>query len=201
MIKNIIFDLSEVIISGYHNVEFVVAEHTDIKAEEFLERKKETIDMFLDAMRGKYTEDEYLEDLINGMNWKMSKEELKKYIRENLNIPVLGTIEVVKKLKANYNVILLSDHILEWVDYILENNRDIDIFDKKYFSYEYGKLKVDEGIFEYILKDADINADETIFIDDSRENIENAKQSGITGIVFEDVSQLQKELTKLNIKL
>lgn len=201
MIKNIIFDLSEVIISGYHNVEFVVAEHTDVKAEEFLERKKETIDMFLDAMRGKYTEDEYLEDLINGMNWKMSKEELKKYIRENLNIPVLGTIEVVKKLKANYNVILLSDHILEWVDYILENNRDIDIFDKKYFSYEYGKLKVDEGIFEYILKDADINADETIFIDDSRENIENAKQSGITGIVFEDVSQLQKELTKLNIKL
>ena len=43
MIKNIIFDLSEVIISGYHNIEFVVAKHTNIKAEEFLKDRKSVV--------------------------------------------------------------------------------------------------------------------------------------------------------------
>ena len=201
MIKNIIFDLSEVIISGYHKIEYVVAKHTDIKAEEFLKRKMETIDMFIETMRGKYTEDEYLDDLMSGMDWNMSKDELKKYVRENLNIPVQGTMEIIKKLKDNYNIILLSDHIAEWVEYILENNSELDIFEKKYFSCDYGKLKVDEGIFEYILEDSNINPEETIFIDDSKENIDNAKRAGITGIVFENANQLQEELTKLNIKL
>lgn len=201
MIKNIIFDLSEVIISGYHNIEFVVAKHTDIKAEEFLNRKKETINMFLEAMRGKYTEDEYLDNLMNGMGWKISKDELKEYIRENLNVPVQGTMEIIKKLKKNYNIILLSDHIVEWVDYILKNNPELSVFDKKYFSYEYGKLKVDEGIFEYILEDANINSEETIFIDDSIDNIINAKKTGITGIVFENANQLEEELRKLNIEI
>ena len=184
MIKNIIFDLSEVIISGYHNIEFVVAKHTNIKAEEFLNRKKETINMFLEAMRGKYTEDEYLDDLMNGMDWKISRDELKEYIRENMNVPVQGTMEIIKKLKNKYNIILLSDHIVEWVDYILKNNAELS-----------------EGIFEYILEDANINSEETIFIDDSIDNIINAKKTGITGIVFENANQLEEELRKLNIEI
>ena len=201
MIKNIIFDLSEVIISGYHNIEFVVAKHTDIKAEEFLNRKKETINMFLEAMRGKYTEDEYLDNLMNGMGWKISKDELKEYIRENLNVPVQGTMEIIKKLKKNYNIILLSDHIVEWVDYILKNNPELSVFDKKYFSYEYGKLKVDEGIFEYILEDAKINSEETIFIDDTKANIISANKIGLRAILFEnteDIKNIEENEWKTN---
>ena len=87
MIKNIIFDLSEVIISGYHNIEFVVAKHTDIKAEEFLNRKKETINMFLEAMRGKYTEDEYIEALIENANWNVNKEVIKSNPFKLINGP------------------------------------------------------------------------------------------------------------------
>lgn len=40
MIKNIIFDLSEVIISGYYGVEKIIEQNTKISAEEFLKRKK-----------------------------------------------------------------------------------------------------------------------------------------------------------------
>ena len=61
MIKNIIFDLSEVIISGFHKAEYIVEKNTNIKAEEFLEQRKKVNDIFLDAMRGKYTENEYIE--------------------------------------------------------------------------------------------------------------------------------------------
>lgn len=153
MIKNIICDLSEVIISGYHGIETIIGEKTDIAAEDFLKRKKEVTDVFLDAMRGKYSEDEYLDYLLKGKDWKISKKELKEFIRQNLNVPVKGTMKIIEKLKDKYHLILLSDHVKEWMEYILENNTDIAIFDHQYFSYEYGKLKEDEGCFEYVLQD------------------------------------------------
>lgn len=184
MIKNIIFDLSEVIISGYHGIENLIEENTDVSAKEFYKRKQETMDVFFDAMRGKYSEDEYLDILLNETNWNITKKDLKKLIRKNLNVPVKGTLEIVKNLSEEYNLILLSDHIKEWMDYIFENNLELNIFKKKYFSYEYGKLKSDEGCFEYVLKDANINASETLFIDDYENNVEMAKRSKIAGILF-----------------
>lgn len=199
MIKNIIFDLSEVIISGFHGVENIIEQNTDIKAEEFLTRKKEVSEIFLDSMRGKYTEDEYIEALLRDTDWKVDKDILKRLIRKNFNIEVKGTMDIIMKLKDKYNIILLSDHIKEWVEYILENNKYINVFKHKYFSYEYGKLKTDEGIFRYILEREKILPSETIFIDDSKDNVEMATKEGIKGIVFQDAKQLENDLRKLYI--
>lgn len=199
MIKNIIFDLSEVIISGFHKAEYIVEKNTNIKAEEFLEQRKEVNDIFLDAMRGKCTEDEYIEALLKSANWDVNKEIIKKSIRQNLDIKVEGTMKIVEKLKQRYNLILLSDHIKEWVDYILDTNNELEIFEHKYFSYEYGKLKTDEGTFRHIIEQEKIVPSETIFIDDSKDNVEIAKQNGIYGIVFKDAKQLEKELQEMNI--
>ena len=41
MIKNIIFDLSEVLISGYAGIQTLIEKKFGIPAEEFLERKRE----------------------------------------------------------------------------------------------------------------------------------------------------------------
>lgn len=199
MIKNIIFDLSEVIISGFHKAEYIIEKNTNIKAEEFLEQRKEVNDIFIDTMRGKHTEDEYIEALFKNTNWNVSKEIIKKSIRQNLDTKIEGTMKIVEKLKDKYNLILLSDHIKEWVEYILSTNKELEIFKHKYFSYEYGKLKTDEGTFNYVLDTEKILPDETIFIDDSKENVEIANQNGICGIVFEDAKQLEKELQEMNI--
>lgn len=199
MIKNIIFDLSEVIISGYHGVEHIIEQNTNISSEEFLKRKKETINVFLDTMRGKYSEDEYLETLIEKTNWNENKEIIKRSIRQNLDTKVDGTIKIIESLKEKYNLILLSDHIKEWVDYILNTNKELEIFKHKYFSYEYGMLKNDEGTFKYILEKEKIIPSETIFIDDSKENIEMAIEEGIQGIIFENAKQLEYELKKMQI--
>lgn len=80
MIKNIIFDLSEVLISGYYGVEKIVAQNTEVSEEHFLKRKQETLDIFFDCMRGKYSENEYLEILLKGTNWNINEQDLKKYI-------------------------------------------------------------------------------------------------------------------------
>lgn len=199
MIKNIIFDLSEVIISGYHGVENIIEQNSNISAEEFLKRKKETINIFLDAMRGKYSEDEYIKALIENTNWNVNKEIIKKCVRQNLDTKIDGTTQIIESLKEKYNLILLSDHIKEWVDYILSTNKELEIFKHQYFSYEYGMLKDDEGTFKYILEKEKIIPSETIYIDDNKDNIEMANREGIQGIVFQNAKQLEYELKKMQI--
>lgn len=108
-------------------------------------------------------------------------------------------MKLVQTLSNNYQLILLSDHIKEWGEYILDNNQEISIFEHQFFSYEYGKLKTDEGCFEYVLSELKINPEETIFIDDCQENIDMAKKSGISGVLFENAEQLKKELRKRKI--
>lgn len=198
-IKNIIFDLSEVIISGFHKTEEIIEKNTNIKAEEFLAKRREVEDVFLDTMRGKYTEDEYIDALVENANWNVSKEIIKKSIRQNLDVKVEGTIKIVEKLKEKYKLILLSDHIKEWVEYILNTNKDLEAFRHKYFSYEYGMLKEDEGTFRYILGKEKILPSETIFIDDKKDNIKMANKEGIQGIVFENAKQLEYELKQMQI--
>jgi len=199
MIKNIIFDLSEVIISGYYGIENILEEKTSLSKEEFLKRKEETLPFFLDTMRGKYTEEEYWTYFLEGTNWSISTKDLKEAIRENLNIPVEGTIELIKKLKKNYNLILLSDHVKEWIEYKIKNFREISLFDYKFFSYETGKLKTDDGCFQSVINTLNINPKETIFIDDSIKNIASAERYGIDGIEFQNINQLEEELKKRNI--
>ena len=62
-------------------------------------------------------------------------------------------------------------------------------------------LKGDEGTFKYILEKEIILPSETVFIDDSKENVEMANKEGIQGIVFENVKQLERQLKEMNIIL
>ncbi len=144
MIKNMIFDLSEVIISGYHGTEELIEKKYKITAKEFLAQREIYNDLFLETMRGKGTEETYLEKLVKETNWKMTLEELKSIIRENLDRQIEGTMEIIQKLKGKYQLTLLSDHIKEWADYIMKTNQNLQIFDNIFFSYELGKLKSSE---------------------------------------------------------
>ena len=197
MIKNIIFDLSEVIISGYHGVEKLLREQFGIPEQDFKEQKQLKNELFLDLMRENLSEKEYLEELLQGTNWNISIDQLKIAIRQNLNQPIPGTMEIVKQLKAKgkYQLILLSDHAREWMEYIEEKNKDLKIFDKKIFSYDIGTVKSDEQTFKTVLEQAGIVADETLLIDDYEKNVKNAEAVGIHGIVFENAEQLRKRLS------
>lgn len=201
MIKNIIFDLSEVIISGYYGTEKIIASNTDVSEEEFEKRRLEVNDFFLDVMRGNHTEEEYWQGLLAGTNWNISIDELKKFVRLNLNRRVPGTLDLINRIGKNYNLILLSDHVKEWMEYIIQNNDGLSRFNKRFFSYEYGKVKSDSDVFEYLIHQTQIIPEETVFIDDSLVNVQNAQKSGIDAILFTDADSLEEELRKRNINI
>jgi len=55
------------------------------------------------------------------------------------------------------------------------------LFEKVYYSHELGMRKPDRAIYEFVLRDAGIVPEETLFIDDREENILAARELGIAG--------------------
>lgn len=194
MIKNIIFDLSEVIISGYYGTEKILGDMLGIDYNDVDDVLKGSD--FLELMKGNISEDKYINKILSNTKWDITIEEFKEIIRKNHNREISGTMEIIKKLKGRYNLILLSDHVNEWVQDILNRNKELEIFDKKYFSYELKSLKADVNTFKNVIEDLHIKVSETLFIDDSENNVNIAQSIGIDGIVFKNAQQLEKELLK-----
>lgn len=107
--------------------------------------------------------------------------------------------EIVRLLKnGGYKIALCSNTIPPHIEFHRRNG-DFDIFPVQILSCEIGMRKPDEEIYEYTLKQLDVEADECIFIDDKLENVEGAKKVGIKAIFFKDVKQLKKELKKCGV--
>ncbi|MCE7064003.1 HAD family phosphatase [Dyadobacter sp. CY326] len=107
-------------------------------------------------------------------------------------------VELLKKLSENYRLFLLSNtssiHITQ-VNKILEASTGVekldDLFEKVFLSYEMGLMKPDPQIYLSVLEQAGLAAEETLFLDDNRDNIEAAAKLGI------DTIHVQKPTTIL----
>lgn len=92
---------------------------------------------------------------------------------------------LLEKLRTKYRLLLLSNSNPLHVDVsaalaLKHNGKGIrDYFDTCYFSYEMGLTKPDPAIFETLLADAGVNADECLFLDDGPKNIAIADSLGI----------------------
>lgn len=93
-------------------------------------------------------------------------------------------ISMLKELRKKYRLLLLSNtnplHIEVSARIALEPyNTSLDeLFDKCYLSYEMGLTKPSEDIFTALLNDANVTAQECLFLDDGLKNIETANSMG-----------------------
>ncbi len=102
---------------------------------------------------------------------------LGSYKSENVNFAL--------KCKSKYRTFLLSNtNRIHYEDYTETFKSQFgymlhDLFEKSYFSHQIGMRKPNAEIFEFVLQDAGLNAEETLFIDDSVENRLAAQKLGI----------------------
>ncbi len=192
MITTIIFDLSEVLIAGLIGIEKGLAPLVNLSEEEFLEGL--WTESFWELMKGKISEDEYLDDVFEKNSWKADKNVFKDIIRKNFHNEVEGMIELIEDLSRKYKLILLSDHAEEWVRYIDKNHPFLELFYKKYFSFQSGEIKREKRAFEILLNENKLSPSECLFIDDSPANIKAAEETGLKGILFKNVEQLKANL-------
>ncbi len=97
-----------------------------------------------------------------------------------------GKHHLLLNLKSTYRPFFLSTlsaiHY-PYIDKDLKSDFGFDsnehLFEKIYYSHLVGKRKPDAAIFKQVLEENNLNADETLFIDDNVQNIEAAKKLGI----------------------
>ena len=187
MVKNIIFDLGNVIIDL--DLDRSEQELKRIFGENMGEKLQVAglENIFTDYEKGLITETAFLENLQSIDPKAISK----RKIIDAWNAMLLGTplhrLQMLKKLKERYSVFLLSNtnatH-LDWVYDDLHKTHGISDFEEQFFhkafySHLINRRKPDEDIYTFVLKDADLKPNETLFIDDNADNIAAANKLGI----------------------
>lgn len=128
----------------------------------------------------------------------------KDYLRKTL-INYLGfrpeMLILAKKLKKKYKLGLLSNHIEDWLEEIIENHKLDQVFDVIVTSYGSKIAKPDIRIFKEIVEKLKIKPEECIYIDDFDTNIPPAKELGMKTILFKDFEQFKKELSDYGVDL
>jgi len=182
--KTIIFDLGAVILNiNYQNT---IDEFTKLGVNNAatLYSKKVQTNLFNQIETGMISSDEFLKALQKETKNANINQVEKAWNAMLLDLPE-ERVHLIKKLKNNHTIYLLSNTNAIHIDAFkkqLGNKKWLafcKLFDKMYLSHELGLRKPDVKIFEYILKEQKLKAEEVFFIDDSPQHIASAKKIGI----------------------
>lgn len=147
---------------------------------------------------GEITRNEFWQQLLSRLNLKQNADELEaEWIGDYALI--VGTKDIILRLKDKYKVMYLSDNVKERADKLNKQFGFMDWFSGGIFSHEVGVRKPDPKIYQYALDKAGCKPEETIFIDDKAVNLEPARAMGITPLLFASPEQLETELAKLGL--
>jgi putative hydrolase of the HAD superfamily len=84
----------------------------------------------------------------------------------------------------------------------LDRERGIlDVFDPCILSCEVGLQKPNKDIFELALKEANLNANECVFIDNRERHLINPEELGFETILFENNTQTIDKLIGLGVQI
>ena len=184
-IKNIIFDFGGVILNIDYQLTINAFKKLGVEnfAELYSQASQTNIFDLLET--GKISPQEFRDGLRNLIGINLSDGTFDAAWNEILlDIPI-ARIELLVKLKSEYNIYLLSNtnaiHYDVYINEIIKAGYSSfdDIFHKAYFSHNVGMRKPHKDIYEYVLKEENLLPEETLFIDDSIQNLKPAEELGI----------------------
>jgi len=200
-IKNIVFDIGQVLLT--FNPEQYLRDRFNLSTGQIKDIARETFrsSVWLDLDRGKISKNEaaeifakrlpeYSQVLIEGvLNWE-----------EILN-PIGPNIELLKEFKDHdaYEVYALSNFNDESYQVAKSEFPFLNLFKGEIISGQVGYIKPEPEIYQLLLDRFELEPAETLFIDDSKENIEAAKEFGLRTIHYKNPEQLQREIKHLNL--
>lgn len=201
MIKNIIFDMGQVLI--YFSPDLYIErlgvseEDSEILLREVFRRVE-----WVRLDHGTITEAEAVGSICRRVPPRLHKavEELVfRWWARPLD-PVPGMRELVAEIKAKgCGIYLLSNANIQQCKYH-DRIPGTEYFDGRIVSAECRLIKPQREIYELLLDTYGLRAQECLFIDDSPLNVEGAYCAGIRGIVFDDdVPRLRRELREAGV--
>jgi putative hydrolase of the HAD superfamily len=180
MIKTIIFDFGDVFI----NLDKEGALKLALEKFEITELDEELQSINALYEQGLISTDEFLEFYADNFP-RLPKDELKSIWNYIIKDFPEHRLQFIKQLAKdnNYQLILLSNTNELHIDYIKKNVSFYEdfknCFDQFYLSHEINLRKPNADIFNFVLTENKLNAEECLFIDDTLENTQTAQQLGI----------------------
>lgn len=203
MIKNIIFDMGQVLIK-FDPLYFI---HrlgiTDTKDTQILMREIYKSVEWSMMDRGSLTDAQACEIFKARV-----PNHLKRYVADltcdwcKPLVPIDGAEELIRELKTNgYNMYLLSNASLNQKNY-WNDIPGSDCFSDTVVSSYINLVKPQPEIFKYLVNKYELVPDECLFIDDATLNVEGAVYSGLHGIVFHgDYKEVREKMVALGINI
>lgn len=112
-----------------------------------------------------------------------------------LDIPP-SRIDTLNRLKSKYRIVLLSNTNQLHEELIIPRLNEelgiefLSLFDRYYFSHHIGMRKPDTDIYRYVLADDGMQAERTLFVDDTEMNIDTAADMGIRSCYLQSGSDI-----------
>lgn len=199
MVKCVISDLGKVILFFDNFIFFRhMAEHCPFSADDIAQLVQQHWEMIRAFDTGKIQPVDFYKKVVGVLDAKI---EQKKFfpIYNNVfstNKHVLG---LMRRLKANNKMILLSNTDVERFGFIKKKFPEIFLFDDYVLSYEVGCMKPDPAIYRVALEKAGVPARECVFLDDLPENIDGARRLGMNGVLYGPQTDLESKLKQLGV--
>ena len=185
-VKNIIFDFGGVIIDIDFNKS--IDAYNKLGANNFKEFYSQAQQTYLfDKLdTGEISTQQFLSELRNYLPPSVTD----KQMIDAWNAILIGIpehrIRLLERLKAKFRLFLLSNtNEIHYPEYTKELQDKFHyeslcvLFDKAYLSFEVGLRKPDPDFYKMVLQENNLDPSETLFIDDSIQNLEPAKKLGI----------------------
>jgi 2-haloacid dehalogenase len=118
-----------------------------------------------------------------------------------LKAPIPETVEILRKLKQSgkYRIYALTNWHAGLFDIALTRYGFLHWFDGRVVSGEEMTRKPFPGFYQRLLDRYDVKPEDAIFIDDNLRNVKAAQDMGIRSIHFTGATNLENELSKMNI--
>jgi len=186
MIKNIIFDFGGVILNIDYNLATQSFISLGIENQGSFYSQSKQASLFDELEKGIITPDEFR----NQFKRLSAKNLTDAQIDSAWNSMILDLpaerIILLEKTKKNYRTFMLSNSNIIHYDVYVKNLEEkygyksfSGLLEKAYFSHQVKMKKPEREIFELVINENKLNPEETLFIDDSVQHIEVAKQVGL----------------------
>lgn len=184
-IKNIVFDLGGVIAELDTQRPIDRFKEIGVADADKLLDPYEQKGVFLEFEQGKIDTETFRQRLSEHAGKELSLDDIYYgWMGFMLDVPQYK-LDYILELRKTYNVYILSNTnpvIMRWAKspvFSMAGRPLTDYCDKIYASFEIGLTKPDPQIFEYMFQDAGIKPEESLFIDDSKRNVEVGASLGM----------------------
>ena len=113
-------------------------------------------------------------------------------------VPIPAMVDLLYRLKANgHRLFCLSNMHVASIEYLESAYTFWEVFEGVVVSCRLQLCKPEAAIYGYLLETYGLNANDTVFIDDTPENLTAAAELGLHALRFESPAQCERELKVL----